>query len=50
MQSEALSRDHKPEEKDEEERILRCGGRIDAFRDPDNEDEEIGPRRVWLQE
>lgn len=40
-----LSRDHKANEPDEEERILRHGGRIDAFRD--HTGRAMGPMRVW---
>ncbi len=42
-----LSRDHKPNDKDEAERIIQHGGRIEAFRDP--EGKPIGPLRVWLK-
>lgn len=44
----ALNRDHKPELKDEAERIHKRGGRIDSFRDYYNNGEPIGPQRVWL--
>ena len=44
-----MNRDHKPELRDEAERILKCGGRIDSFRDYYNNGEPIGPQRVWLQ-
>jgi hypothetical protein len=50
MQSEPLNVDHKPEIKEEAERILNAGGRIEAFKDPENEAESIGPQRVWLKE
>lgn len=43
-----LSRDHKPDEKDESARIKKNGGRIEPFRDEDNE--FIGPARVWLKD
>lgn len=43
----ALSRDHKPDAKDEHERILRSHGRVDPFREPTGE--PIGPARVWLR-
>jgi serine/threonine protein phosphatase PrpC len=43
-----LNRDHKPELKDEAERIHKRGGRIDSFRDYYNGGEPIGPQRVWL--
>jgi len=49
MHSEALSIDHKPELTKEAERILNEGGRIEAFKDPDNETQTIGPQRVWLR-
>ena len=34
--------------KDEADRILKRGGRIDSFRDYYNNGEPIGPQRVWL--
>lgn len=43
----ALSRDHKPDMKDEHERIMRCNGRVDPFREPNGD--PIGPARVWLK-
>jgi len=43
-----LSRDHKPSDKDESERIIKRRGRIEPFRD--EEGEFIGPARVWLKE
>jgi serine/threonine protein phosphatase PrpC len=42
-----LSRDHKPCDPDEAERIKAKGGRIEAFRDMMT-GEEMGPQRVWL--
>jgi serine/threonine protein phosphatase PrpC len=48
IEATALNRDHKPELKDEAERILKRGGRIDSFRDFYNNGEPIGPQRVWL--
>ncbi len=44
-----LSRDHKPTEKDEAERIINNGGRIKPFTD-DETGEFIGPQRVWIKE
>ncbi len=41
--------DHKPDIPEEAERILKSGGRIDAFRDYYNNGEPIGPMRVWVQ-
>ena len=43
-----LNVDHKPELELEADRILSAGGRIQAFRDPENTDQWIGPERVWL--
>ena len=43
-----LSIDHKPDRKDEHERIIECGGRVDTFREPNGE--SVGPARVWLKE
>lgn len=43
----AASRDHKPNETDEAKRILKVGGRIEAFQDYDGK--PIGPLRVWLK-
>jgi serine/threonine protein phosphatase PrpC len=43
----ALSRDHKPDTKDEKERILSSNGRVDTFREPNGD--PIGPARVWLK-
>ena len=46
--AQAISRDQKPCQADEANRILKYGGRIDSFRDP--EKNPIGPLRVWLKE
>jgi serine/threonine protein phosphatase PrpC len=35
--------------KEESERILARGGRIDSFKDYYNNGEPIGPQRVWLK-
>ena len=42
-----LSRDHKPNINGEKERIIKNGGRVEAYRD--NEGNYVGPDRVWLQ-
>lgn len=44
----SLSIDHKPDRKDEYERIMMCNGRVDPFREADGS--PIGPARVWLRE
>lgn len=41
-----LSRDHKPEIKEESQRIIRCGGRVDKFSENGI---KSGPYRVWLR-
>ena len=43
----ALSRDHKPNEADESSRIMRNGGRVEAYQDEDGN--PFGPSRVWLK-
>ena len=48
MLTHALSEDHKPELPVEEKRILAMGGRIDSFHDEENNNEPLGPQRVWL--
>ena len=45
--AQAISRDQKPCQADEAARIIKYGGRIDSFRDPDKN--PIGPLRVWLK-
>ena len=42
-----LSRDHKPNIIDEKERIIKSGGKIEAYKD--NNGNFVGPDRVWLQ-
>lgn len=42
-----LTRDHKPSDPDESQRIKERGGRIEAFKDFMT-GEEMGPQRVWL--
>jgi len=42
-----LSRDHKPDIKDEKARIIHNNGRVDPFREPNGD--PIGPARVWLK-
>ena len=46
--AQAISRDQKPCQADEAARIVKHGGRIDSFRDPQKN--PIGPLRVWLKE
>lgn len=43
----ALSRDHKPNEVDESARILKHGGRVEAYQDEHGN--PFGPSRVWLK-
>lgn len=43
-----LSRDHKPTEKDEEERIISNDGVVRPYIEPET-NKEIGPKRVWLK-
>ena len=43
-----LSRDHKPDDDDEKERIIKKGGIVEAFKD--NDGNFIGPKRVWCKE
>ena len=42
-----LSRDHKPTEKDEAQRIIKNDGRIQPFTE---DGEFVGPERVWIKE
>ena len=43
-----LSRDHKPDDPDEKERIIKKNGIVEAFRDV--EGNFIGPKRVWCKD
>jgi len=43
-----LSKDHKLDIPAECDRILANGGRVESFKDTQNPNESIGPRRVWL--
>ena len=45
--SKNLSRDHKPNISGEMERILKNGGRVEAYKD--SEGNYVGPQRVWLE-
>ena len=46
--AENLTRDHKPSEQDELNRILNSGGRVESNKD--EQGEPYGPERVWLKE
>ena len=46
--SKNLTRDHKPNEQDEMERIIAYGGKVEQFKD--NLGNFAGPQRVWLKE
>jgi serine/threonine protein phosphatase PrpC len=46
-QAKALTRDHKPDDRDEAERIHANNGRIDSYRDHNGN--PLGPLRVWLK-
>ena len=42
-----LTKDQKPDNPEEKERILKKGGRIEAYKDENGND--FGPKRVWLK-
>ena len=46
--SKNLSRDQKPSEQDEYDRIINSGGRVESFKDENGN--YIGPERVWLKD
>ena len=46
--SKNLTRDHKPSEPDEMDRIIAAGGKVEAYRD--NFGNFVGPERVWKKE
>lgn len=43
-----MSIDHKPDLPSEKQRILRCNGRVDSYKDNENRN-PVGPARVWLK-
>jgi serine/threonine protein phosphatase PrpC len=50
-----ISNDHKPNHSNESDRIIRCKGRIDKFKDADGKNmiyigNPVGPLRVWLKD
>lgn len=48
IQVEQLTRDHKPDEQDEYQRIMEQNGRVDSFKDQNGD--PMGPMRVWLKD
>ena len=46
--SENISNDHKPNDPLEKQRIIKNGGRIEAYKD--EEGNYMGPKRVWLKD
>lgn len=45
-----LSRDHKPDTPEENQRILSCGGRVRPLINQQAGGQEVGPARVWLKD
>ena len=43
----ALSRDHKPDDKNESLRIIQSNGRVESYQDENGN--PVGPARVWLK-
>ena len=43
----ALSRDHKPDDRNESARIMQCNGRVESYQDENGN--PVGPARVWLK-
>ena len=43
-----LTKDHKPTEPEEKNRIIKSGGSIHKMRNYEEDNKEIGPYRVWL--
>ena len=42
-----LTKDQKPDNPEEKERIMKNGGRVESYKDEDGND--FGPKRVWLK-
>jgi len=42
-----LTKDHKPMDKEEYKRIINSGGTVSRMINPEKNDEEVGPYRVW---
>ncbi len=47
-QAECLSRDHKPNNQGENERIISMNGRVDYYKDMDGK--KVGPARVYAKD
>ena len=45
--SKQVTRDHKPDDPDEEQRIVAQNGRIESYKGKNGEN--VGPARVWLK-